>query len=507
MKQSFKKVVSILLVAMLLVSVLSAMFVTTANAATATTLKPGWNDVIPEVYGGSSVAGSEATFTATGQRVYLTLDGTSSTRIKSVSGKAYTVTFEYYDVADNGVAGADGFRLYIGGNKSMTYCDKADIGAWTTMSVSSHGILNSSSEIHLMVTMASNATGDKTVKIRNIKIREGGEYIFVGSSAVNKEVSAPLASYSSTVSSTDLFNVENSEGKLHITNKEGLGGYYAGSTSGFGSDADCIELQDFYVVPNKSYKISMKYTVNSAENGTTLQFGFAAGAANDSKEMNIVGAFKGSVELGEHEFTYDACMTKSYSSGHVGDNNARKLRLVIINNNGTNVTDFDVTVESITVTADAEDIVYKNTFADAEYIEKSTRAEDNGDPYVSAGIRFKASVRADVVEQASKIEYILVPSQEVNTTIADYVAADGKYQFKGVVKDTADGTSIVYETSTGFVDYQAILVGLTRKDVANSLKNVQFKVALAITTGGSTDYFEAPAVYSYDSVASEEAAA
>lgn len=137
------------------------------------------------------------------------------------------------------------------------------------------------------------------------------------------------------------------------------------------------------------------------------------------------------------------------------------------------------------------------------FVAASTRDESGaGDSYQSAGIRFKARVDASDVARADKIEYILVPAQELKNgkSIETYVAENGKYQFRGDAKDTSKGTHVIYATvDDAYIDYQAVLVGLTRQGSQSNLLGVDFKVALAITIDGVTTYEEYANARSYNS--------
>lgn len=137
------------------------------------------------------------------------------------------------------------------------------------------------------------------------------------------------------------------------------------------------------------------------------------------------------------------------------------------------------------------------------FVAASTRDESGaGDSYQSAGIRFKARVDASDVARAEKIEYILVPAQELKDgkSIETYVAENGKYQFRGVAKDTSTDTHVIYaNVDDAYIDYQAVLVGLTRQGSQSNLLGVEFKVALAITIDGVTTYEEYANARSYNS--------
>ena len=80
----------------------------------------------------------------------------------------------------------------------------------------------------------------------------------------------------------------------------------------------------------------------------------------------------------------------------------------------------------------------------------------------------------------------------------------GKYQFKGDAKDTSKGTHIIYaNVDNAYIDYQAVLVGLTREGSQSNLLGVDFKVALAITINGVTTYEEYANALSYNSFIKE----
>ena len=134
------------------------------------------------------------------------------------------------------------------------------------------------------------------------------------------------------------------------------------------------------------------------------------------------------------------------------------------------------------------DIVEADT-TNAALIGVSTRAESGkGETYKSAGIRFRGRVSAATVENASEIGFVVVPKAALETTVADYMAKDGKLARKGVAYNAEDGINVVYKDLNNYVDYQAI-VYLTTETGAYDFTEMELTVAFYVVDAeGNTSY-------------------
>lgn len=341
MKQSFKKIVSILLVAMLLVSVIPAMFVTTASAvdggstgnATRNDGTGVYDEDKPEFEGVS-----EFRFVSTGEgRKNFSLKYSATDKaFKPTVGQWYTVSFDVlYDSSTNVTSinwasgiymgneptGGDGREDYGDGEIVRGYDDShIDDGQWHTVSISfvgkeikgDNGNVLQTAYFTLYTSGKGNddPSDDERIEIhfKNVKITEGAIYDETIGGIKTLKISNTVKEDGKTkrlnATSAFTFNGVDEEGNLSVTatsQKTFNVGSNVGSTTTVADWVNCL-LPDESLELEKGieYTASFRYQVTIA--GTDMRIGIASSAKNGDTPA-LTTASSPSYVYGIHEPT------------------------------------------------------------------------------------------------------------------------------------------------------------------------------------------------------------
>ncbi len=96
-------------------------------------------------------------------------------------------------------------------------------------------------------------------------------------------------------------------------------------------------------------------------------------------------------------------------------------------------------------------------------------ASGTGENYLSAGLRFKASMSTDAANNAAEIGFVVAPSTHASMTENWYRLEKGlnKIARQGVVKSAAQNKNIVYASDEDITDYQMVITGLSAEVEGN----------------------------------------
>lgn len=131
-----------------------------------------------------------------------------------------------------------------------------------------------------------------------------------------------------------------------------------------------------------------------------------------------------------------------------------------------------------------DDELYTNV---ADDVKSSIRAESgSGESYVSAGVRFRASVDDATIAAADEIGFIAIPSASANGKWYDMTALNANVKRAKVY--VKNGAHTIYNDNDGYNEYQLIVSGLTKEGATNNGKALDIVAVLYIKTGDTYEY-------------------
>ena len=122
------------------------------------------------------------------------------------------------------------------------------------------------------------------------------------------------------------------------------------------------------------------------------------------------------------------------------------------------------------------------------------KVSGTGEAYVSAGVRFRATLDSTTINDASEIGFVVIPETYAQSDPDWYLmksngSLTNTNAKRAFVKNIDTGTEVVYNTNPdGSKDYQLILTGLTQEGAPGNLCGTKFVAVLFIKTGDTYSY-------------------
>lgn len=154
------------------------------------------------------------------------------------------------------------------------------------------------------------------------------------------------------------------------------------------------------------------------------------------------------------------------------------------------------------VRIDTQSYAFEDEVVD-ESAKYSIRKDSNDGGFVSAGLRFRGTVSADVKANADEIGFVIAPS-DISCNDANWYKLDSlNAKAKKSVAYVKDGKDIVYEETAEGSSYQLILSKLSNEQGEN-LFNLRFATVMYVKTGDTYTYMNLGEV-SYNEIVAEYA--